>query len=68
MYNVLATSLGTFHEWLPRLKHCEDLEPNGLKKKKHALRRAETSTESNFLKKDPPIEEADIREIHVNLK
>ena len=47
---VLATSLGTFHEWLPRRKHCSDLEPNELKKK-HALGRAETSTKSKFYNK-----------------
>ena len=33
---VLATALGTFHEWLPRRKHRSNLESNGLKKKTRA--------------------------------
>ena len=49
-WQVLATALGTFHEWLPRRKHRSNLESNGLKKK-HALRRAETSTKLKFYKK-----------------
>ena len=47
---VLATSLGTFHEWLPRFKHCEDLEQTWMKKK-DALHRAETTTKNTLCKK-----------------
>ena len=49
---VQATLLGIFHEWLSRLKHCEDLEQNGMKKK-DALRGAETTTKGIFLKNKP---------------
>ena len=47
---VLATSLGTFHEWLPRFKHCEDLEQTWMKKK-DTLHLAETTTKSTLCKK-----------------